>query len=505
MEVINEERCEPPLTEAEIKKKCEQAERYPIGQALSRIQSEAVVIDWEHIKNIKYSDLDDARRFAKFAYGKIAYTETRGGLKYSEGVWISSKNAAASIIGDFADLEYDFAVSVCNKAKENEEMQPFAKECLKHAWKLRKKSTVDAIISLSKPYLTLPDELFDAKPEELNTPGGVVDLRTGSIRPACPDDYFTQSASVSPTCTNEDGAMWSEMLERLTGGDIAFIRFLQMAAGMIAVGKVYQENCLFAVGSGRNGKSTFFNALFRVLGSYATSIDPEVLLANKQNREVLLAGIRGKRFVLASETEEGVRLSSSALKRITSTDPIAAKQLYKDPMTFTHTHTLVLYTNHLPKVGSTDGGTWNRIKVVPFKAKWADNGKGTVLNYCDVLVTKAGGDILSWMIEGARQYFAAGCKLSEPLVMQAASAEYKTSEDWFQNFIDDCCKTGPNYRIRTQELYEHYRYWAKTNGEYIRRRNDFYTALEGNGYSIIIPQNIKTCVGIMVTSGLGFG
>jgi putative DNA primase/helicase len=159
----------------------------------------------------------------------------------------------------------------------------------------------------------------------------------------------------------------------------------------------------------------------------------------------------------------------------------------------------------LPKVGSTDRGTWNRIKVVPFKTRWADNDKGTVLNYCDVLVKKAGGDILSWMIEGARQYLAAGCKLPEPLVMRAASEEYKTSEDWFQSFTDEYCKIGPDYRIRARELYEQYRYWAKTNGEYFRRRNDFYVALEEHGYSFVIPQNVKTYVGITTINGLGFG
>lgn len=506
MEAINKERCTPPMTSKEIGIKCRQAERYPMGETLARIQNDAGPLDWNHLEHIQRSDLDDARRFAEFARGSLLYTDTRGGLKYSNGVWVASKNAAAFTFGVFADSEHDFAMRACIEAKEDEEKQAIAKECLKHAWKIRKKSSIDAITSLSVPYLTVPDEVFDANAEELNTQGGVVNLRTGIIRSASPEDYCTQSASVSPVHTQEGTEMWNDHLQKMSQGNAEFIKFLQFAAGMIAVGKVYQENCLFAVGSGRNGKSTFFNALFRVLGSYATSIDPEVLLANKQNREVLLAGLRGKRFALASETEEGVRLSSSALKRLTSTDPIAAKQLYKDPMTFTPTHTLVLYTNHLPKVGSTDGGTLNRIKVVPFTTKWFDNDTGTILNYCDVLVTRAGGDILSWVIEGARQYLAAGCKLPEPLVMQAATAEYKTSEDWLQNFIGDCCIVAPEKRIKAKELYDRYRYWGKTNGEYIRSRNDFFAAIKEHGYEFIAPQNIKTCVGITigVQSGLGF-
>lgn len=68
------------------------------------------------------------------------------------------------------------------------------------------------------------------------------------------------------------------------------------------------------------------------------------------------------------------------------------------------THTLVLYTNHLPRVGAIDQGTWRRLIVIPFNAKI--EGKADIKNYSDFLFKTAGGAVLSWIIEGAKRVIA---------------------------------------------------------------------------------------------------
>ena len=113
-----------------------------------------------------------------------------------------------------------------------------------------------------------------------------------------------------------------------------------------------------------------------------------------------MAELRGKRLVIASELEEGMRLNTSLMKQLCSTDEVAAEKKYKDPFRFTPTHTLVLCTNHLPKVGSSDKGTWRRLILIPFMAKLPDQGH--VKNYAAYLVQQAGGAILKWIIEGQK-------------------------------------------------------------------------------------------------------
>ena len=65
------------------------------------------------------------------------------------------------------------------------------------------------------------------------------------------------------------------------------------------------------------------------------------------------------------------------------------RKKYKDPFSFVPSHTLVLYTNHLPKVGAIDAGTWRRLIVIPFNAKI--EGSSDIKNYADYLFNKAGG------------------------------------------------------------------------------------------------------------------
>ena len=71
----------------------------------------------------------------------------------------------------------------------------------------------------------------------------------------------------------------------------------------------------------------------------------------KRNVKPELAEAKGKRLLIASELEEGMRLNTSTVKQLCSTDEIFAEKKYKDPFSFKPSHTLVLYTNHLPKDG----------------------------------------------------------------------------------------------------------------------------------------------------------
>lgn len=94
-----------------------------------------------------------------------------------------------------------------------------------------------------------------------------------------------------------------------------------------------------------------------MLGSYAGTIDVKVLTTDRQNKGAALATLRGKRLVIAGEMEEHQRLSTSTLKQLASTDKLTIEEKFKQPETVRQTHTLVLFTKFLPRVGSMDNGT----------------------------------------------------------------------------------------------------------------------------------------------------
>ena len=250
---------------------------------------------------------------------------------------------------------------------------------------------------------------------------------------------------------------------------------------MTAIGKVYQEHMIIAYGGGANGKSTFWNTIARVLGSYSGKLSADALtMNNKRNVSPELAELKGKRLVIASEMAEGMRLNTAVVKQITSTDEIQAEKKYKDPFHFVPSHTLVLYTNHLPKVGANDDGTWRRLVVIPFNAKIT--GRSDIKNFADYLYDNAGPAILSWIIEGAEKAIKANFKTSVPKAVKNSVKSYREANDWLGHFINESCEVGETLSEKSGELYSKYRAYCLQNLEYTRSTTDFYAALNQAGY-----------------------
>ena len=332
------------------------------------------------------------------------------------------------------------------------------------------------------------------------TPAGIVNLTTGQLRPHDRAAYCSQITRAAPGCQGAD--MWSDFLNTITCGDGSIRGFLQLVAGMSLIGAVYQEGIIIAYGGGRNGKSTYFNALGAVLGEYTGGIDIKTITTDRSNKGAALATLRGKRLVITGELEEHQRLSVATLKQLASTDQLVIEEKFKQPEVVRQTHTLVLFTNHLPRVGSTDSGTWRRLIVVPFNAT-IPAGTG-VQNYADVLAKEAGGAILSWAIEGAVNFTRNGFKLDMPEAVEEATEAYRQREDWLTNFINERCVREPNARVGAAELYEVYKAWAESTGDYVRRLNDFTTAMEGAGFQNIRPKNKSTWIGLRLDVGADF-
>lgn len=265
-------------------------------------------------------------------------------------------------------------------------------------------------------------------------------------------------------------------------GDTALISYVQQIVGMAAVGRVYLESLIIAYGEGRNGKSTFWNAIARVLGTYSGNMSADTLTVGcKRNVKPELAEAKGKRLIIAAELEEGMRLNTSVVKQMCSTDEIFAEKKYKDPFSFTPSHTLVLYTNHLPRVGANDPGTWRRLIVIPFNARI--EGSGDVKNYADFLVSEAAPAIMAWIIEGAKKAISRDFHIPCPACVEDAIKSYREDNDWLGHFLGECCETDKTYKEKSGVLYQEYRSYCARSGEYTRSTADFYNALESAGFS----------------------
>ena len=348
----------------------------------------------------------------------------------------------------------------------------------KYAIKRRDTKYISAALKEARPMIQIEQRVLDADEFLLNLPSGTCDLRTGAVREHNAQDYITKQTAVDPSGDGMD--VWEDALQTFFQGDADLIRYVQEIVGLAAIGKVYIEALVIAYGEGRNGKSTFWNTIARVLGTYSGNMSADTLTVGcKRNVKPELAEAKGKRMIIAAELEEGMRLNTSNVKQLCSTDEIYAEKKYKAPFSYVPTHTLVLYTNHLPRVGAIDQGTWRRLIVIPFNAKI--EGKADIKNYSDFLFKTAGGAVLSWIIEGAKRVIASDYKIVQPKVVQDAIQKYKENNDWLAHFLDDCCEVGDDFEAKSGEFYNAYRSYCLQMGEYTRSTTDFYSALESTG------------------------
>ena len=502
--------CEPPLPDEELEtiwnsackfgKKVAKQEGYVAPEAYGK---QSLIPD-------DFSDVGEARTFVEQYADEVAFTVATDYLRYNGTYWEESEHAVTLAMMEHTDIQLAEAEKQVEAALQNLEHLGIPREAAKTGGKKFRDSLDEAqtaayqqyqyystfqafvmkyrnvrnmtnALDAAKPLvLHNPDEL-DRNPMLLNTPGGTYDLTKGldGWKPTDPADLLTKVTAVIPSKEGEE--LWNDALQVFFCGDQRLIDYVQQVCGLCLVGKVYQEALLIAYGDGRNGKSTFWNVIYKVLGSYSGNLSADALTVNcRRNVKPEMAELKGKRMILAAELQEGMRLNTSVVKQLCSTDPIFAEKKFKAPFHFEPSHTLVLYTNHLPKVGASDDGTWRRLIVIPFHAKI--QGKADVKNYAQHLVDNAGGAVLSWLMEGARKVIAANYQINRPQCVLDAIGAYRDGNDWLGNFLKECCEVDKSYQEKSGVLYQKYRDFCNENGEYVRSTTDFYAALELAGY-----------------------
>lgn len=459
------------------------------------------------------TDIGNANLMAEVFGDRLRHTTAWGWCFWNGHVWEldrgwraleAAKEVADTILGraneEMTRVERELAdANVFGEDRKRDPRFKVATLFQKHANITRNVNRIKAMVEIGTATMHSEAEEFDSDPWCVNTPGGIVDLRTCEVTPHNPDARMTATTALTPDF-DSPAPMFEAFLEKISSASgerrQEWIDYLQRLVGSSMIGKVYTENLVMATGRGANGKSTLFNAVRYLIGDYGTSVDTNLLMSRSASeQQVGISMVHRKRLAMAQETEEGQRLSASMLKKLCSTDPKVGKRLYRDPIEFIPTHTLILSTNHLPKVTSSDEGTWRRIAVLPFDAVIPEDQR--ITDYHTKLVEAEGPQILAWMCKGAKAFMDVGCALVTPEVVACASQEYRSKEDWLANFLNECCVETDTTEIgvKHSDLYSTYVNWAADNGEYRRSSREFAKLVEAHGFDAIDKKRVGKWVG----------
>jgi putative DNA primase/helicase len=412
-----------------------------------------------------YSDEALALRFAERHSGERRYVATFGKWFLYDGMrWRLDDT-----------LETTHLVrQICREA---------AAECRKKhvSVSLASASTVTAVERLARSdrRLAATAEQWDTNLWVLNTPTGLVDLRTGELCPHRADHFVTKLTGAAPdkTCPI---ATWLKFLDRVCGGDTELIAFLRRMAGYALTGATSEHALFFLYGTGANGRSTFLNALTAALGDYHKTSPIETFTASASDRHPTdLAGLRGARLVTSVETEEGRRWAESKIKSLTGGDRIAARFMRQDFFEFTPIFKLVVAGNHKPGLRSVDEAIRRRFHLVPFTVTIPAEERDETLG--DRLKAELPG-ILAWAIGGCLEWLARG--LGPPAVVRDATVAYLEAEDALAAWIEDVGEPHSNAWESSNVLYRSWKTWCDRVGEHSGSLKKFSQRLEDRGAAI---------------------
>lgn len=335
---------------------------------------------------------------------------------------------------------------------------------------------------------------LDTDPDALNLENGTLDLRTGELRPHRREDLITRIAPVA--YDPEAGApLWEAFLGRvLPDPDVR--DYVQRLAGYALTGSAIEHVLNLFLGVGANGKTVLTRTLLDLLGDYALTAALELLIAYRRpgGASPEVAELVGRRLVVVAETDDGAPLAESRVKALTGGDRTKGRALYAGFLEIEPTWTLILTTNHPPRVTGTDNAIWRRIALVPFDVTIPEDERDAHL--VERLAAERGG-ILNWALEGCRAWRAGG--LQAPNAVRAATAAYRGESDPLAEWLADCTIADPQCKETSADLWASY-LASLAKGETGMTRTAFGRRLTELGYPEKRASSARFRAGIGLTS-----
>lgn len=373
-------------------------------------------------------------------------------LRYTHGMdWLYFNGANWG--PDRSMRRYDYARHLCRSAAAGHDD--------KDGRKIAAASTVNAVVSLARSdqRLIVNAETWDSDPGIINTPAGIVELLTGTIKPTSHTDYVTCMTAVPPL--NQHAPVWARFLQSVFENDEDVINFIQALLGYCLTGFTREQKLFFFFGKGSNGKSTLLDLVEWLMGDYSLKLPASVLMQSRNSSHPTeLAQLQGRRLATSSEIEDGQYWAESRIKELTGDEMLSARFMRQDFFQFRQTQKHFICGNYRPRLKGGDSAMQRRMILVPFEACF--NGKAQDQQLPDKL-KQEGPAILHWMIQGAVRWADKGLVIPEKI--RAASAEYMHTMDDLGEWVEDCCDMGDELTESNKHLFASFTAWKQDRAE----------------------------------------
>jgi len=445
---------------------------------------------WYEMVNGRWSEIDSGTTLRKKLSSQLA-------LKYTL--------KAKELVEKMTNLEKNPAPTETKSASEEDgvmkKLQKLAGRTAGIGLDLRRTHNKNNIMKEAKEHFF--DKLFldklDNNPYLLCFKNGVIDFKKKEFRITKPDDYVSLCTHINYVEFDENNSEHIRIKKEITDffaqlfPEPELNRYIwhHLAAALDGTNKNQTFNIY--TGTGRNGKSKLVELLGHVMGDYKGTV-PITLITSKRTTiggaSPEIAQLKGKRYACMQEPSENMTINEGVMKELTGGDPLTGRALYCDSITFIPQFTLVVCTNHLFDIKSTDDGTWRRIRVCDFQSKflskpYEDEKKFPKAKYphqfkvdkdIDKKFEEWAPILASLLIKIA--FETDGVVEDCPAVL-ASSQKYKMQQDYFAQFLEERIVATEGATIKRKDMYTEFIEWyTELYGGKVPKGKDLYDFME---------------------------
>jgi len=471
---------------------------------------EQIADKFDEFANLFNGEIGHARYFVEYHETTIYLNSLNGeGYIFNEllNLWQKKENGYfVNIVAEFLETQMTFVINEYSKDKKKSEKLVEASKILK---KVRSQKHADSVWKLARGKLVNPDfqSKMNSSPNLIPLPKGrVIDLKKLEVRLRNKTDYFDFEL---PFEFNPNKiAKAQKFFEQIMNNDKEVVSYLQTILGYCMTGETDLRSMFIFWGSGSNGKSTLCDLLKKILNKFYIAADKKIFIRQEKgsSHTAHLMPLIGARLAVLSETEEGEKLNESLIKALTGNDTISARELYGKQFAFKPVAKYVMLTNHKPTFNINDQALLDRIKYVPFTARFTSKPKNGEFpkdaKFIERLMSTYLDQVFSWLCIGANNYYKSKGSIDIPKSLQDATDEYIKEIDNVSKFIEDKCIRKDEAKVKQSELYDIYRNYCSENGLTYQRNSEFYKRLENLGFTRVASKGYHYIKGLEVENYL---
>lgn len=344
---------------------------------------------------------------------------------------------------------------------------------------IRRVHTITFIGNIKKWLISMHNDMqiikkFDKNPDVLSVQNGLIELKTGKLRPRFYNDYNTFFLDVDYNGLSTDVSDIDKFFSSIMVERDEMVKFNQKFLGYSITGHTDEQRFAIWNGNGSNGKSLTIQLLEELLeeGKYFNTLSGDALSTKIKGgaATTMYNGLEGARLVFLDESDKNQELNEGIIKRFSGQSTIKIRSLYGEERPVKLKCQIILATNHLPKI-TDDPALHRRLLYIPFDAKFVDSKKLNKFKgnkkYKLKLTSQKLKEMISkekllvWLVQGAMLWYKE--KLEDiPDVIKNITESYLIESDPLLDFIAEKYNEDEDSKISLSQFKEDYETYTNT-------------------------------------------